>query len=157
VLEAPQGLAWNRRSRDAVVAVAPGDDVAVQRYAFTFVLEGEVRLLRVDVVELYFVRFKYNLSPSANDRFYQVAKHFVLRINRNRAAARETAQVNSVRLSVEAQVDAVVDGPLAEQARADAAIDQQIHGALFETPARTVASISLRERASSTTASTPRR
>jgi hypothetical protein len=56
----------------------------------------------------------------------------MLRVNRDRAAAGEVVKINPVRLSVEAQVDAAVDEPFAEQALADAASDEQIHRALFE-------------------------
>src|SRR5262249_24699626 len=93
---------------------------------------GDVRLIGVDVVEFNIVGFEHDLPPSCDACLDQVAEDFMLRVNRNRAATSEAVQINPVRLSVEAQVDAPLDEPFAEQALADAAFDEQIHGALFE-------------------------
>lgn len=98
---------------------------------------GSAAKLRMQT--MFFCRISPRISsqPSRVSRrdasSYQMRSlDFVLRIDRDRAAICEPVQIDPVRLSVEAQVDAPMDEPFAEQALADAARDEQIHGALFE-------------------------
>ena len=73
-----------------------------------------------------------NLAAGGEPRGDQILDDFVLRVDGNRAAAGQPAQIDSMAAAAEAQFDAVMDQADALESLADAGFIQQIDGALFE-------------------------
>ena len=70
--------------------------------------------------------------PASSRELNQVFDHLLLAIDGDGAPAAQLRQRNAVTLAFEAQLDAVVDQSLAQQAFARASLDQQIDRALLE-------------------------
>ena len=86
----------------------------------------------VEVVDANVVRFEYDLTSGGQPRRDQILDDFVLSVNRDRAAARQPAQIDAMAAAGEAQLDAMMGQAEARETLTDAGLFEQVDGALLE-------------------------
>jgi hypothetical protein len=122
----------NRRAADSMEAIAAGNKVAVDFRGLAIMCECHTRLIRGDVQELHILRFKNNFSSSLVSRVNQIAQHLMLGVDGDRSAAYEVVEINAVRLSVEAELNAMMHLAFVREPLANATGFQQIDRRLLE-------------------------
>src|SRR5262249_13854307 len=122
----------NRRTRDAVEAVAAGDEVAAELLQPPAVVEAHLGLARVEVVERRVLHLEEDLAARGEPRGDEVLDRLVLRVDHDGAAAGEAREVHAMTAAGEAQVDPLVHEALALHAFADAGCFQQVYRALLQ-------------------------
>ena len=130
-LERPQHALRDRAARDAVEAVAAGDDVAFDRDRCAVVGELDPRALRVEVVQRHVLDLEQERRAGVEPRGDEVLHDLGLPVDDD-AAPGQVGQRDPMALAVELELDAVVDDPLALHPLADARLDEEVGGALLE-------------------------
>ncbi len=124
----------DRGAADAVEAVAAGDDVALEGLLLARVGERDRRAVGLQAVDRDVLDLEADVAAVAFADGDQVLDDLLLAVDRDRPPAGQRAQVDAVALAVEAQLDPVVDEPLAVQPVAQAGVGQQLDRALLEHP-----------------------
>src|SRR4051812_29787515 len=122
----------DRLARHAVEAVAAGDDVALERLRLALVCERDARRVAVDALEAEVGDLEADVAARLEAAGDEVLDDLLLAVDGDRPPAGQPAQVDPVALAVEAQLDAVMDEPLACQAVAEPGLGQELDGALLE-------------------------
>lgn len=112
-------------------AVAASDEIAGDFVRLTIFGEADPRGRALEIVDADVVHLEAQMPAALQPRFDQVLDHFVLSVDGDGAAS-ERVQVDAMGSLVEAQLDAVVDHPLAPHSLADTGFIQQIDGALLQ-------------------------
>ena len=118
-------------ARNAVEAVAAGNEVGMDLLDFAVVVETGLGRRRIQVVKRRILHAEQDLSAGGEARGDQVLDHLVLRVDGDRAAG-ELGERDAVAAAAEAQIDAFVHEALALHALAHAALRQQVDRALLE-------------------------
>ena len=121
----------DRAAADAVVAVAAGDDVAVQVVRLVGVGVADAGVGAVDVVQGNVLGFEQH-ALAGEDSLDQVFGHLGLAIDRDVLAFGQASQVDAERLAVQADAEAGVGQAFLAQAMGDAGAVQQRDRALFQ-------------------------
>ena len=116
----------------AVVAVAAGDDVALQLAPAALVREADAGPLGLEIVDGDVGHLEEQRQARVEAEADQVLHDLGLAVDHDRAPAGQLAQRDPMPLAVELELDAVVDDALALQALARARLDEEIDRALLE-------------------------
>ena len=127
-----KGAGRNARAADAVVAVTPGDGVALELVLSALVPKADSRPLRLEIVNRDVGHLEEQREIRVEPREDQILDDLGLAVDRDRSAAGELAERNAMALAVELELDAVVDDPLPLQAVADTGVDEEVRRALLE-------------------------
>src|SRR6185437_12563756 len=119
-------------TRDAVEAVAAGDEVAAQLAPAALVAVGDARAVAVDFGERHVVGLKAQRVARIEPDADQVLHHLGLTVDHDRRAAGQLGERDAVTLAVELERHAVVDDALAVHPLAGADRAQQVDRALLE-------------------------
>src|SRR6185503_4991839 len=121
----------DRRARHAVEAVATRKESGFDFLDLAVPVEPRFGRTGVEVVERGVLHPEENLSARRQARGDQILDHFVLRVDGDGPAG-ELGERDAMTRAAEAQVDAFVAEALALHALADAALREQVDGALLE-------------------------
>src|SRR5688572_2390032 len=121
----------NGGARNAVKAVAAGDEVGMDFLDFAVVVEARLGRRRIEVVKRRILHAEQDLSAGGEARGDQVLDHLVLDVDGDRPPG-ELGERDAVTAAGEAQIDAFVYEAFALHALADAALRQQVDRALLE-------------------------
>jgi hypothetical protein len=127
-----QHTVGNRRTADAVEAVAPGNQVAVDLAMRAAVLKADHGSRRVERGHRHPLRFEVERPRGGQTRLDQISNDFVLAVDGDRLAAGQFGEVDAMPRPVAADIEAIVTQAVALKASPDAHRDQQIHGALLQ-------------------------
>src|SRR5689334_15748231 len=122
----------NARAAHAVVAVAPGDEVALQPMLAAVLAPRHARRGGVEIVRSNLVRFVDRRAAEIAARIHEVVRDFGLAVDDDPLAARQAMQVDAMAGVAERQLDAVVEKPFATHARAYAGLVEQVGRRLLE-------------------------
>jgi hypothetical protein len=132
-LEDAQGV-LDRRARDAVEAVAAGDHVAAERVPRALVGEGDRRAVGLEVRDRDVLDLEAGQRAGRLARGEEILDHLLLAVDRDPAAAGQLGEVDPVPAAAEAQLDPVMDEPLAPHPLAQPARVEEVRRALLEHP-----------------------
>jgi hypothetical protein len=128
-LEDRKGARRDRSARNAVPAVAPGHEIALDLLCIAKPKAGD---RGVQVMQAHAAYFKMNLASGVDSGLDQIFDHFLLAIHRDGSAGSEIAKVDAMPLAVETQLNSVMNQPFFLQPRAYTGFNQQIDGALLQ-------------------------
>ncbi len=119
------------RARDAVEAVAAGDEIAAQLLLDAVVPVAHERRVAVEAVQRDALGLVDRRPANVVAALHQVARDLGLAIH-GHAAAREPLEVDAVQLVVEGELGTAVAQSFALEAYADAGVLQQLHRRLLK-------------------------
>src|SRR6185312_516275 len=122
----------NRWAADAVVAVATCDEIASNLLRSAIFSKTDFRLRGIKIVDRNVFDFENDLAVRVETGRDEVFDHFLLAVDGDAAAAGQFKHIDAVRLSIEAQLEAVVTKAFAAHAVADAGFIEEIDCTLFE-------------------------
>src|SRR5579872_2699629 len=114
--------------------VASRDEIALDLLRRAIRMISNEGLRSVEVAHDDIIDFENDLPAGREARIGEVSDDLVLRVYRDAFSARQIGEIDPMAMSVEAQLDAMMDEPYLLQARADSGLDHQLDGALFEHP-----------------------
>ena len=112
--------------------VASGDKVARQLSRLAVFAVANLRRGSVEVVDAHVAGLEHNLTSGCEPRRDQILDDFVLRVDCNRAASGQPAQIDTMAAAAEAQLEAVMGQSDPLQPLADSRFNHQVDGALLE-------------------------
>ena len=131
-LEGLQGAGRDGGARDAVIAVAAGDEIAMQLLLLPVRPEGHARRGAIEIVERDVLGLVDRRATEGLAGCDQVARHFGLAVDGDRLAAAQVFQIEAMERAAESEREAVMDETFVIQAFADAGLVQEVDHALFE-------------------------
>jgi len=126
-----QGCGGNRCAADSVETVATGNELAFQNARLARVLETDFGF-SLQVVDVDSLGLKKRRHTRGDSRGNQVLDHLVLRINCDGFSAGKIGEVDAMASAVESQLDSRVHQAFPPQSLADARFDKQIDGPLLQ-------------------------
>ena len=129
-----QNRVGNRAARDAVEAVAAGDEVALEPLVAARDPVAELGPLAVDPVQAHVLGLEHELAAAREPEPDQVRDQLLLRVHDHVSPAVELRVRNAVAATGEAQLDPAVDLALRAQALGQAALLEQRDRAVLEQP-----------------------
>src|SRR5262245_52985094 len=121
----------NRWPADAMKPVATGDEITSNLAGFIVLGELYLWVLRIHVAHAHVGNFKQQRCARAHARRNEIFDDLVLPVNGN-APACQCSQVNAAAVPEDIEVDSVMEETLALKPVADAALDQEVNGGLFQ-------------------------
>src|SRR5215212_345673 len=117
---------------DSVRSVASGDDPAAQLLVGAVVAKADEGGVGVDGVDAHVLDLEEQRTACVQARLDEVLDHLLLPVDRDRPPAGQLGERDAVAAALEAQLEALVDEPLAVQALADAGLGEDVDRALLE-------------------------
>ena len=125
---------WNRRTADAVEAVAAGNEVARDTDAVPGGIDvADRRRIRIECFKCHAAAVKSNFAARGKLQGDEIFYDLLLTVNEHRTAG-EALDVDVMAASVEADVDAAVDERLAMQSLGRADLIHQVDATLLHEP-----------------------
>jgi hypothetical protein len=115
-----------------VETVAAGQKIANQLVRDAVFAIANLRERRIEIVYREIFNVENDVTARGEARLDEVLHYFLLRVHGDRAATGQFSHVDAMPTPVESEPDAIVPQSLALEAIADAGIDQQVNGPLFE-------------------------
>src|SRR6185369_3300044 len=124
----------DRGPADDVKSVAAGNEIARELARLATLAEGNARLVGVEVANRDAFDAEADVAARCEARGDEVLDHLVLGVHSDRAPAGEHRQIDTVALTAEAELDAVMEHAFALHPFADARFAEQIDGTLLQHP-----------------------
>jgi hypothetical protein len=132
-LEGLERRSGNTGARDAVIAVASGDEVALEHMRLAILAVLHPRAVAIEIEQPHVAGFVDGRGARSGAGVHQVVGHLGLPVDHHMTVD-EAGEVEAVRVTVKTQFHAVVDEAFPVHAFAHADRIEQFDRALFENP-----------------------
>ena len=122
----------NGLSRYAMEAIAACDVIARQALRAALMLEGQVRALALELVQLHLAGVVQGDGAAGLACLHQVASDFGLAVDHHALASGQPLEVDALAAAIEGQLETIVRQAFAIHARGHAGLAQQVDHTLFE-------------------------
>src|SRR5215469_2337027 len=120
------------RPANSVEAIASRDEITAYLVPSAVFLIRNPGRVPVEIMHADIIHLKQHLPSTRQSRVGQVLHHLVLGIDRDSLPARQVREIDPMSSPVEAQLDPLMNEPLALQAFPNTRFDQQINRALLQ-------------------------